>query len=40
LNSASTGKEPSITGTDGLKALEVAFAAYESAEKKQPVKLK
>ncbi|MEH7307884.1 Gfo/Idh/MocA family protein [Neobacillus drentensis] len=40
LNSVSTGKEPSISGTDGLKALEVALAAYESAEKRQPVILK
>ena len=31
--------EPSITGHDGLKALEVALAAYESAEKNAPVKL-
>lgn len=40
VKSASNGEEPSITGTDGLKALEVALAAYESAEKRQPVKLK
>ncbi|MFS0821489.1 Gfo/Idh/MocA family protein [Bacillus sp. 1P02SD] len=39
LNSVSIGKAPSITGFDGLKALEVALAAYESSEKKQPVKL-
>ncbi|WP_010677010.1 Gfo/Idh/MocA family protein [Bacillus timonensis] len=39
LNSVSTGKAPSITGFDGLKALEVALAAYESSEKRQPVKL-
>ncbi|MCM3717722.1 Gfo/Idh/MocA family protein [Fictibacillus phosphorivorans] len=37
LTSVSEGKEPSITGTDGLKALEVALAAYESSKKKQPV---
>lgn len=34
-----TGREPSITGTDGLKALEVALAAYRSAEETQPVAL-
>jgi predicted dehydrogenase len=31
--------EPSITGTDGLRALEVALAAYRSAETGQPVSL-
>jgi UDP-N-acetylglucosamine 3-dehydrogenase len=39
LNSVSKGKEPSISGTDGMKALEVALAAYESSEKRQPIKL-
>jgi predicted dehydrogenase len=33
------GREPSITGYDGLKALEVALAAYRSAEAGQPVAL-
>ena len=33
------GREPSITGWDGLKALEVALAAYRSAETGQPVVL-
>ena len=33
------GRAPSITGQDGLKALEVALAAYRSAETGQPVKL-
>ncbi|NMB00973.1 MAG: Gfo/Idh/MocA family oxidoreductase [Firmicutes bacterium] len=33
-------REPSITGFDGLKALEVALAAYESASVNQPVVLK
>lgn len=32
-------KTPSITGYDGLKALEVALAAYESSKKKAPVTL-
>ncbi|MCW5853273.1 MAG: Gfo/Idh/MocA family oxidoreductase [Anaerolineae bacterium] len=34
-----TGREPSITGQDGLKALEVALAAYESARSGEPVLL-
>ncbi|NLF75763.1 MAG: Gfo/Idh/MocA family oxidoreductase, partial [Chloroflexi bacterium] len=33
------GREPSITGLDGLKALEVALAAYRSAERGAPVNL-
>ena len=32
-------REPAITGEDGLKALEIVLAAYESAETGQPVKL-
>ena len=32
-------REPSITGWDGLKALEVTLAAYESARRGQPVRL-
>lgn len=39
LESVSNGKDPSISGYDGLKALEVALAAYDSSEKKQPIKL-
>jgi predicted dehydrogenase len=34
-----TGREPFITGYDGLKALEVALAAYRSAEGGEPVSL-
>lgn len=34
-----TGREPSISGVDGLRALEVALAAYRSAESGQPVKI-
>jgi predicted dehydrogenase len=33
------GRSPSITGRDGLAALEVALAAYQSAASGQPVKL-
>jgi predicted dehydrogenase len=33
------GTEPSITGTDGLRALEVALAAYRSAERGAAVTL-
>lgn len=32
-----TGRNPSITGTDGLRALEVALAAYQSATLRRPV---
>lgn len=39
LETVRTGREPTITGTDGLKALEVALAAYRSAEEKKPVAL-
>lgn len=34
-----TGRKPSITGKDGLRALEVALAAYRSAESGQAVKI-
>ena len=34
-----SGREPSITGRDGLKALEVALAAYKSNETNQSVRL-
>lgn len=33
-------KVASITGEDGLRAIEVAFAAYEAAKIKQPVHIK
>lgn len=34
-----TGREPSITGYDGLKSLEVSLAAYESSKLKRKVNL-
>lgn len=34
-----TGRAPSITGEDGLRAMQVALAAYESAKTGQPVKI-
>jgi UDP-N-acetylglucosamine 3-dehydrogenase len=34
-----TGREPSSTGYDGLKALEAALAAYRASETGQPVRL-
>ena len=34
-----TGREPSITEQDGLQALAVALAAYESAQRGEPVSL-
>lgn len=33
------GQKPAACGFDGLKALEVAIAAYESAAKGRPVQL-
>jgi len=41
IASVRAGKsEASITGEDGLKAVEVALAAYAAAEKKKPVSLR
>ncbi|NNU88078.1 Gfo/Idh/MocA family oxidoreductase [Geobacillus sp. MR] len=34
------GRSPFITGEDGLKAVEVAIAAYKSYEKKEPVRIR
>jgi predicted dehydrogenase len=39
VESVRTGKPPAITGQDGLKALEVVEAIYQSAESGQSVKL-
>jgi predicted dehydrogenase len=33
------GRQPYVTGLDGLRAVEVTLAAYESARRGQPVKL-
>jgi UDP-N-acetylglucosamine 3-dehydrogenase len=33
-------KEASITGEDGLRAVEVALSAYKSAERREPVLLR
>jgi predicted dehydrogenase len=32
-------REPCVTWNDGYQALRVALAAYESAKKKEPVRL-
>lgn len=39
ITSVKEQKAPSITGEDGLKAVEVALAAYESSRKKEPVRI-
>ena len=38
IDAIKTDREPSITGLDGLRALEVALSAYKSAELTQTVK--
>jgi len=40
VDSVRTGTGPKITGEDGLRAVEVALAAYQSAEKKEPVRIR
>src|SRR5690625_1483751 len=39
IQSIRENREPSITGEDGLKAVQVALAAYESSENNAPVKV-
>jgi len=39
ISSIKNGKPVEVTGYDGLKAMEVALAAYRSLELKEPVKL-
>ncbi|WP_010280948.1 Gfo/Idh/MocA family protein [Bacillus timonensis] len=39
ITSVRAGKSPLATGHSGMKAVEVALAAYQSFEKKTPVKL-
>ena len=39
INCVKEGREPSITGYDGLKSLEVSLAAYESSESKKAIRL-
>lgn len=39
VDAVEQGRDPSVSGYDGLKALEVALAAYESARTRQPVSL-
>lgn len=39
VNCVKEGREPSITGYDGLKSLEVSLAAYQSSELKRAIKL-
>jgi predicted dehydrogenase len=37
INAIRDGREPAITGEDGYRALEIALAAYRSAEIERPV---
>lgn len=39
LEAIISGRQPSITGTDGLRALEVCLAIYRSAELRRPIQL-
>ena len=40
LRSIREDRKPLITGEDGLRALEVVIAAYESGKSHQPITLK
>jgi predicted dehydrogenase len=40
ISAITEDKEPLTSGQDGLEALKVALAAYESGARKQPVVLK
>ncbi len=39
INCVIEGREPSVTGYDGLKSLEVSLAAYESSKLKKAIRL-
>ncbi|MFC4810793.1 Gfo/Idh/MocA family protein [Paenibacillus sp. GCM10023250] len=39
VDSVRTGRPVAVTGEDGLEAVRVALAAYESAARRQPVKI-
>jgi predicted dehydrogenase len=39
VTSIRENREPIVTGNDGMKAVEVALAAYRSAEAHEPVGL-
>jgi predicted dehydrogenase len=39
IESIKDERNPSISGLDGLKALEVALAAYKSSRQKEPIQL-
>jgi predicted dehydrogenase len=39
VDSIRNQREPSVTWNDGYQALRVVLAAYESAQKHQPVSL-
>lgn len=39
IQSVKTNRKPSVSGNDGVRTVEVALAAYQSSEKKQPVSI-
>jgi predicted dehydrogenase len=39
VSAIQNGREPAVTGIDGLRAVEVTLAAYESARSGQPIQL-
>jgi len=40
VNGIREGRKTAVTGEDGLFALEVVLAAYESTESNQPIRIK